>query len=104
MATRDHRSRVQVDALSYNRGQDEIEKGKVGEGKLLIFFRIKLHSLQSDKIICILIMLLDVNLIAACPIDMLVKCNHSRIILNAFINSFFKSLWLIPYSIIITEV
>ena len=37
MATRGDCSRIEVEALSQTRGQDEIEKGKVGEGIVDIF-------------------------------------------------------------------
>jgi hypothetical protein len=44
MSTRDDRSRIEVGALSQTRGQDEIEKGKVGEGILLeIFLKMSIH-------------------------------------------------------------
>jgi hypothetical protein len=38
MATRSDRSGIEVEAISQIRGQDEIEKGKVGEGIFRDFF------------------------------------------------------------------
>jgi hypothetical protein len=58
MATR---SRVEVEALSQTRGQDEIEKGTVGEGifsrfskKCLIHLNVKIHVAVRYKFRCLL--------------------------------------------------
>jgi high-affinity nickel permease len=46
MATR---SRVEVEALSQTRGQDEIEKGTVGEGIFSRFFKKMFDSFECEN-------------------------------------------------------